>query len=68
MGEGILYFSETYKILGFRCPCGCEDEILVDHDSYNIQIEDNLVSVGIIKRSFGCESEFTILNNQIIWA
>lgn len=75
--DDIIYIigeNDNYWMLGFKCPCGCNELIQLNlleeaSPSWNYFLTDNIISIRpSIWRNTGCKSHFFIHKGNVKWA
>lgn len=68
LNPNTVYVCDSWKQIGFLCPCGCGDKIVIamrqnpeEHPSWTVNVQAKSVSPSINKQ-YGCRSHFTITN------
>ena len=72
--EGIIYVSDSIEFIMFKCPCGCEKEVILPLIppwgwSYIMENGKITISPGTGKQvdDKDCTSRYQIVNNEVIW-
>lgn len=70
--EGLLYFSEEYKVAGHLCPCGCFNKIItpIGEREWSLEEHNNKPSLypSIGNWQLPCRSHYWIIDGEIRWS